>query len=123
MHSGVGEALAIGGLWAALTAKLPVPAKRGRQHFFARGGLCAHFVAHRVGRTHEWLVNAPSPSTSTVTTSPGSTGRDTRAYPKDHVAGHQGDQPRNVGHEIVHVPRHLIGGAVLANHTIDARAH
>jgi hypothetical protein len=28
---------------------------------------------------------------------------------QQHVAGHQGDRPGDVGHQVVHVPAHLVG--------------
>ena len=66
----------------------------------------------------------PSPSTSTVTTSPGWTGRDVgRRAGEDDVARHERDQPGDVGDQVVHVPGHLVGRAVLAHVVADQGEH
>ena len=74
-------------------------------------------------RSTMWLVSAPRPSTSTVTTSPGSTGRRVRRRARqEDVAGHERDQAGDVGDQVVHVPLHLVGVAVLADLAVDERA-
>ena len=45
-----------------------------------------------------------------------------RGTGQQHVAGQQGDRPGDVGHQVVHVPRHLVGGPVLHHGAVDVGA-
>ena len=45
-----------------------------------------------------------------------------RGAGEDQVAGQQRDRAGEVGDEVVHVPRHLVGAAVLADLAVDERA-
>jgi hypothetical protein len=42
---------------------------------------------------------------------------------QDDVARYQRDESSDVRDEVVHVPGHLVGGAVLSDDAVDARAH
>src|SRR6516162_4389239 len=71
------------------------------------------------GPATTWLRSRPRPSTSTSPTSPGWTGRGTR---QQHVPRVQRDGAGYVGDEVVHVPLHLVGGAVLRQVAVDVGA-
>ena len=45
-----------------------------------------------------------------------------RGTGEQHVAGQQGDRPGDVGDQVVHVPRHLVGGPVLHHGAVDVGA-
>ena len=76
-----------------------------------------------VGPDTIWFCSVPRPSTDTVTTSPGLTGRLLAGVPVSTMSARlEGDVAREVGDQVVHVPLHLVGVAVLRQHPVDGGA-
>ena len=100
--------------------ELPIAAERGRLHFFGLARLGADVVAERHVPSTIVLRSVPSPSTSTSTTSPGCGPGVRRRAGEQHVAGQQRDGSGDVGDQVVHVPDHLVGVAVLPHLAVHA---
>src|SRR5581483_4243331 len=102
--------------------ELPVPAERGRNHLFGGRGLGADVLADRNLALDDAVAEHAEPLHLDLDDVAGLDGPGVgRRAREDDVARHQCDRPRDVGDEVVHVPDHLVGGAVLADLAVHVR--
>ena len=112
--------MGVGQVRFADAAELPVAALGGGEHFLALGGLRAHVGADRRRPLDDVIAQrAEALHLDVDHIARVDRARDGRGAGEQHVAGLQGDRPCDVGDEIVHVPIHLVGVAVLLHLTVD----
>ena len=107
----------------ALAAELPVAAERRRQDLLGLAGLGTDVVADRRRAADDAVGQRPEPlHLDRHDVARLDRPRVGRRAGEQHVARHERDRPGDVGDEVVHVPLHLVGVAVLAHLAVDERA-